>query len=86
MALHLVYSLDVLPACLSTCGATDAILILAHPGTHMGGHAESAPPCTVYVFGDSAQETSATLNDWPHISTDQWVQLTVAHPQIVSWY
>jgi hypothetical protein len=86
MALHLVYTMDMLPACLSTCGATDAILILAHADTHMGGHTESAPPCTVYVLADSVQEASDAFNDWPRISTEQWVQLTVAHPQIVSWY
>jgi hypothetical protein len=86
MALHLVYTMDVLPACVATCSATDAILIVADPSTHIGSHTESAPPCTVYVLTDSTQETSGESSDWPRISNEQWVELTVAHPQIVSWY
>jgi len=87
MALHLLFTPERLVSCTAACQQSDAVLIMTEGFTEEAIEAlMNMSPCPLYQLTNTPDSTDSELSGLLRISDAQWVELTIQHQQIISWY
>ena len=86
MALHTLHDPQKAVYCCRRANANDAVIIMDEAAWSLASIANLEWPCPLYVYADDLSITGAKVTNSVTVATvDDWLQLTVDHPQHIAW-
>ncbi len=86
MALHTLHDPQKAVDCCRRANANDAVIIMDEAAWSLASIANLEWPCPLYVYADDLSITGAKVTNSVTLATvDDWLQLTVDHPQHIAW-
>ena len=86
MALHTLHRPKRADDCRACARSEDAVIVMDEAVWALAAIAANPWPCPIYVYADDMAITGNPMEPGVPIATvDDWLQLSVAHPQHIAW-